>query len=66
MTTIFFASFPAEQTSHFADLMFRLIEKNTNKKYSKPSQVQPILLSFLKPVDPRLSLTEVFACINKT
>lgn len=48
MTTIFFSSFPAEQTSHFADLMFRLIEKNTNKKYSKPSQVQPIFVELFK------------------
>jgi len=39
MATIFFAMFPAEQTSHSVDLNVQLNGKNTNKKYSKPCQV---------------------------
>jgi len=40
------AWFPAEHTSHLAGLNVQVNrEKNRNKKYSKPCQVQPILLS---------------------
>jgi len=46
MATVFFARVPVEQTTQLADLNVQINGKNTNKKYSKPCQVRPILLSF--------------------
>ena len=47
MATIFFLEmFPAEQTLQLLVLRGKVNRKNTNKKYDRPCQVQPILLSF--------------------
>ena len=42
MATIFLA----EQTLQLLVLRVKVNRKNTNKKYGRPCQVQPILLSF--------------------
>jgi len=42
--------------------MFKLIEKNTNKKYSTPCRVQPFYWAF-EPVDSWLWWTKQFTSI---
>jgi len=49
------AIFPAEQTQLFV-LMVKVNRKNTHKKYGRPCQVQPILLTFWDFGSPTMTL----------